>query len=222
MLSSTTCIRFVPTAKNLGIIVDNSLSFHQQVLKMKKTSFLTICNIRKIRNLLSNAQLRTVTNSLVVSCLDYCNSLYFGIHKRDIRHLQVIQNAASKCITGKFKHDHIDNDLNDLHWLPIQKRILFKIALLVFKALMGEAPEYLQSLLSYKSGDGRRTCDLYVPKANTRFGMRAFATVGPKIWNLLPEDLRQCTETTAFKQKLKTYFFTLSGDVIDKLGLANI
>ena len=86
----------------------------------------------------------------MVSCLDYCNAVYFGINEKDLQQLQLIQNAACKVIYGKYKYDHVDDDLRKLHWLDIRKRIVFKICLLVFKCLNGSAPEYLQELIAYQ------------------------------------------------------------------------
>ena len=41
--------------------------------------------------------------------------------------------------------------IRNLHWLPIGARINFKVLLLMFKALHGLAPQYLQSLISVKT-----------------------------------------------------------------------
>ena len=216
MLSSSVCVRFVSTVRNLGIQLDNTLTFHKQVLTLKKKSFLTIRNLRKIQRLLTNDQLRTVCNSFVVSCLDYCNSTYAGINKTGLRQLQITQNMAAKVISGKAKRAHLGSDLKDLHWLPINKRIVFKICILVFKSIMGIAPKYLQELLFYKP-TGQRN-DLMVPKTNTQYGRRAFCAAGPRIWNKLPQYLRQCVALGDFKNKLKTYLFCLSDVDIDKLS----
>ena len=58
--------------------------------------------------------------------------------------LQSIQNAAARLIsrTRKFD-DHITPVVHNLHWLPIQRRIDFKVATLVYKCLHGCAPPYL-------------------------------------------------------------------------------
>ena len=48
------------------------------------------------------------------------------------------------------KFDHISPVLVRLHWLPVQYRVQFKILLLVFKCLIGEAPEYLRSMIQPK------------------------------------------------------------------------
>ena len=63
------------------------------------------------------------------------------------RKLQYVQNAAARLITGIRKHDHITPILMDLHWLPVNERIQFKILLLTFKSLNGFAPVYIDEMI---------------------------------------------------------------------------
>ena len=83
------------TVKNLGVRMDSSLTMRKQVCELKKKSFRTIRNICKIRFLLSQDQMKTVVNSLVVCCLDYCNALFYGINEKLMQQLQLLQKAAS-------------------------------------------------------------------------------------------------------------------------------
>jgi len=75
--------------------------------------------------------------------LDYCNSLYFGITDGLMRHLQSVQNAAACIITGVRRCKHITPALRQLHWLPVRRRVDFKISTLVYRLLAGTAPVYL-------------------------------------------------------------------------------
>ena len=198
-------IRFVSTVKNLGFLMDSSLTFERQIVQVKKNCFSTLRNISKIRYLVSRDNLKTIVNSLIVSCLDYCNVLYYGIRQSLLIQLQRIQNAASKIVMGKYKYDHVKDDLNQLHWLSVKKRIIFKIALLVYKSLHGLAPLYLQELFHYVShGDSFR---LSVPSSRTKYGSRAFSIIGPKIYNYLPNYIKNSETIQIFKQNLKTYLF---------------
>ena len=201
-------IRFVSTVKNLGTKMDSSLSMSNQVLSLKKTCFFTLRKIRKIRFLLSRDHLKTIVNSLVVSCLDYCNALYYGIGQKLQLQLQQIQNAASKLVMGKFKYNHMDDDLKNLHWLTVKKRVIFKIALLVHKSLNGLAPPYLQDLFRYASHGN--TVRLDVPYTSSKYGSRAFSVIGPKIYNSLPSFIKEISDISTFKQKLKTHLFQKS------------
>ena len=85
--------------------------------------------------------------------------------------------------------------LRDLHWLPVQQRIWYKIALLTFKALHGMAPKYVSDLVDmvdeYKPSRSLRSSSKFVlrPQMLTmiqRHGDRAFATSAPHVWNKLP------------------------------------
>ena len=207
-------VRFVNTVKNLGILMDSSLTMKQQVINMKKKCFTTLRNICKIRFLLSKHQLKMIVNSLVVSGLDYCNGLYYGINQELLHQLQLIQNSACKAITGKYKHDHLEDDFKHLHWLNIQKRILFKIALLTFKAINGLAPPYLQDLINYEHHS--HALKLIVPTTSTRMGARAFSVIGPKLFNSIPNWVKQTNNIEHFKKSLKTFLFNC--DVM-QLGL---
>ena len=82
-----------------------------------------------------------------------------------------------------------------LHWLPVHFRILFKVSLLVYKALNGMAPLYITELLSYGTcSRSLRSTDqklLAVSKSRLKtYGDRAFSVAVHKRWNELPLDLR--------------------------------
>jgi len=80
---------------------------------------------------------------LVLSRLDYANSLLFGISAELLNKLQRVQNSAAKFVTGASYRDHVTPHLIALHWLPIKQRIEYKIALLVFRCRHGLAPTHL-------------------------------------------------------------------------------
>ena len=103
--------------------------------------------------------------------------------------------------------------LFELHWLPVEQRITFKILLFVFKSLNGLAPFYLSDLIStYVPSRGLRSASLsllHVPRSNQKTcGDRAFAVAAPRLWNALPIQMRQPgTTLDTFKRSLKTLLF---------------
>ena len=214
-ITSGTAIRFISTVKNLGIYMDSKLTLEKQVVNLKKKSFSTLRNICKIRFLLTKDQLKVIVNSLVVSCLDYCNGLFYGITEKLLSQLQLIQNAAAKAVTGKYKHDHLENDLKELHWLDVRKRIIFKLGLLAYKSVNGLAPLYLQELFRYTHHG--HTLKLIVPEVNTKYGQRSFSIIGPRLLNRLPAAVTSSVNVNVFKVTLKTYLFNLSVEEIDTL-----
>ncbi len=133
--------------------------------------------ISRLKSTLSFQDLDKVIHAFITSRLDYCNSLYLGLPKSLLARLQMVQNAAARLLTGAKKHDHITPILASLHWLPVSFRIQFKILLIVFKALNGQAPSYISDLTSFNSAPkSLRSANkalLYVPRSRLKFKDRA-------------------------------------------------
>ena len=122
----------------------------------------------------------------------------------------MVQNAAARFLTGVRKHEHITPILLSLNWLPVRYRVDMKIMLFVFKSLNGLAPAYLSELLDLNvPGRCLRSSSNYnlsQPRSRLKSrGDRAFAVVGPKLWNSLPVSLRLLSSLYEFKLKLKFY-----------------
>jgi len=131
-----------------------------------------------------------------------------------IRWLQSIQNAAAWLITGMQRTEHITPVLQSLHWLPVRQRILFKLAVLVYKCLNGRAPAYLADdcrWIRHRRAGLRSSSDmmkLNVPLTRTTFGDRSFAVSGPRVWNSLPASIHNLPlSLTLFSSRLKSHLF---------------
>ena len=148
----------------------------------------------------------------MTSRLDYCNGLLCGITDELLCRLQKVQNNAARVVSGSKKYDHITPVLKDLHWLPIRKRIEFKILLLTFKCMQGCAPLYLRELLVKQANTRTLRSNtknlLQIPLTNQkRFGDRAFCAYAPRLWNELPDNIKAADSEQNFKKQLKTLLF---------------
>ena len=123
----------------------------KQVSAVVSSCFFQLRTISKIRSFLSPQHLQRVIIMLIISRLDYCNSLYSGIAKETINRLQLVHNAAARLLTRTRMREHISPVLASLHWLPVKFRIRFKTLMFVYKALNGLAPQYITELLEYAS-----------------------------------------------------------------------
>jgi len=101
-----------------------------------------------------------------------------------------------------------------LHWLPVSRRIDFKMGVLMYQISRGLVPTYLQDRCRLVSevNSGRRLHStnvptFVVPRTRTKLRDRNFATAGPRLWNNLPGDLRQSEILASFKSQLKTFLF---------------
>ena len=140
-------IKFNDSVKNLGVHLDSRMSMASCVNQTCRNLYFHIKNISKIRTFISEDIAKKLVTTLVLSKLDYCNSLFAGVHDVTLKRLQIAQNSAARMIKGKGRRCHITPILRELHWLPVQMRIKYKICLFVYKCLNNEAPIYLSSMI---------------------------------------------------------------------------
>ena len=65
--------------------------------------------------------------SLVISQIDYCNSLLYDLTAKDMQKLQKIQNRAARLVFKANCREHTTPLLRELNWLPVCGRIKFKL-----------------------------------------------------------------------------------------------
>ena len=113
--NSSTSIDTTQSASNLGFIFDEHLSFSDQISALSKSCYHVIRALCCIRPYLDLHTAKPVATSNLHSKLDYCNSLYYGLPKCQINHLQHIQNALARTVVQAPKFKHITPILKSLH-----------------------------------------------------------------------------------------------------------
>ena len=204
----------VQSVKNLGTWIDSNMSLQVNINNTCKAAYYYITNVRRIRKYLSNQATQTLVHALIIGRIDYCNSILYGLPAKQIAKLQRLQNSAARLIFKIPRFYHISPILCTLHWLPVEFRIHFKIIIITFKAIHGQAPVYLQELINKKEEKSYnlRSCAmgimLQTPRTWTKktLGDRAFLAAAPKLWNGLPSQIRNEPNFHRFKGLLKTHF----------------
>lgn len=199
--------------KNLGVIFDEHFTWEREVNNKVRESYFHIRNLGQARKYLTTDATETMVNAFVSSKLDYANALLVGLPKSLLRKLQYVQNSAARVIAVKRKCDHITPVLKSLHWLPVEKRCIFKVLLLTYKCLNGKGPKYLADLLTPKESqsyslrsNSKGLLDIPPTKQKT-YGDRAFSKAAPTLWNALPVFIRKSPSVDIFKSRLKTHLF---------------
>ncbi|KAJ8399422.1 hypothetical protein AAFF_G00411340, partial [Aldrovandia affinis] len=182
-----TLVTSSPCAKNLGVVMDNRLSLSMNIAAL-------------------------LVQAMVLSRLDYCNSLLAGLPASAIRPLQLIQNAAARLVYNLPRHSHVTPLLTTLHWLPVIARIKFKTLVLAYQAVKGSAPTYLLKIFKpYTPARPLRSATsgrLAPPPLRTCASWSCLLSVlAPRWWNDLPVEVRTAETLATFKRRLKTHLF---------------
>jgi hypothetical protein len=202
----------------LGVCFDVNLEMASFVSNTCNTCFGLLRMLRRVRGSIDKKSVVLLCNALVLSRVDYCNSLLSTVvNASHLLKLKRVINLAARVATGTRRYDHISPALTQLGWLPIEQRASKKIAILVFKALNGVAPQYLsEAVVRYVPNRPLRSCDsnvvqLVLGRANSKIGRGSWSVLAPIIWNSLPADVRlEGLRFSGFLCKLNKYFLSLS------------
>ena len=181
--------------------------------------------MRRMRKYLSRSVTESLVHVFITSRTDYCNSVLYGLPKSHIMKLQWIQNAVARLVTGTLRFCHVTPLLFHLHWLPISYRIKFKILLLTFKCLYGQAPNYLIDLINIKKqsryslrSNESIFLELLGIETHPTLGDHAFQSAAPCLWNVLPSAIRNMKTLDTFKTAVKTHLFNSAFKIIDLIA----
>ena len=185
---------------DLGVHFDSSLSFKGHINSLVRSCYYHTRNLYAIKDFLDRQSLLTLVHSLILSRVDYCNSLYIGLPNYLLRKLQSVFNRAARLIFSLPLRVPTTPFLMELHWLPVKARIEFKLCLITYKAINFGEPGYLAALLSPLTTGSemalRSSVDPYrleEPRAvqERSYACRSFYYTAPRVYNRLPVQIKQ-------------------------------
>ena len=153
---------------------------------------------------------------MVTNNLDYCNYILYEISGHQLLSIQWIQNTAARLILQRDRKSSARVMLNELHWLPMRKRISFKVLLVLYKAMHGLTPDYIYVLATaYGPQRHLRSANdnlLVVSKTQLYYGNITFTVAAAEMWNKLPAVIKFSGNVNIFKKNLKTHLFAQTID----------
>ena len=191
--------------------MDKLLKNINHVNKFTSSLVYQLSNINRIRDILYLGSAKSITQALVLSKLDYCNSLLLGTPECYLDHFHAIQSMACRVICKLRKFDRVNSSMKALHRLKIREHIVYKVANLVYRCHNGTAPSYLNDLLPVHQTVRTlkySTSTIALVFCKTELAKEgSFSVAGPITWNNLPKEVKGETNPLRFRKKLKTHLF---------------
>ena len=141
-------ITSVNTVRDLGVLLDSSLNLKAHITSVTRSCFFHLRRIRQVKKCLNERCLRVLVQALVISRIDYCNSILAGLPAVTIHPLTTVLHAAARIIKDIPHRDHITPAMRNLHWLPIPARVTFKLCSLMYNIFSHRAPTYMSSMIN--------------------------------------------------------------------------
>jgi hypothetical protein len=121
-----TTVSLSQIAKNLAVTLDNTLSFSANIKAVTRSCRFMLCNICRVRPYLTKEAAQVLMQALVISRLDYRNSLLAAILACVLTLLRFIQNAAACLVLNLSKFSQVSPLLHTHHWRPVEVHIHYK------------------------------------------------------------------------------------------------
>ena len=152
--------------------------------------------------------LLNVYRPIIEPYFDYCCIVRDGIGNNMAEKLQRLQNRAACVITNATYSKRSREVLSELGWQTLKERRHMLKAIMMFKVLNGMSPKYMEDLFKRETGSTTYNLrasrkNVALPKTRTDYYRKSFAFMGAKLWNALPDNLKEECSLESFKNKLK-------------------
>jgi len=132
--------------RDLGVLVDSELTMKHHISRVVSSCVFQLRRLRQIRRSVGEEVTKRLVTALILSRLDYCNAVLAGLPQSTLQPLQRVQNTAARLVSDTKPRDHISPVLAQLHWLPVNQRITYKLCLLMHLVHVKHCPDYLNNL----------------------------------------------------------------------------
>ena len=202
-------IKMEDTVKNLGIWFDRNLTFKHHITILQKKLNGILSHLNRIKFNLDEKSRLLIVQALIFSNINYC-TLIWGKCSPDLQYqIQKCKNFAAKVVCkGKYtKRDHVTPLHQKLQWININKTLILKEAIYMFKILCIPHQSNVNKIKYQKRKCisnilTRNSNDLHVPHRNTKTGTQAESVSGAKLWNQIPIDIKNSPTIHSFTTKM--------------------
>ena len=198
---SDSTLEYVNVSKLLGVHFHQHLNWDEHVQATCKSCYGTIQIIRKLKNFAGYRLGKHLVESLVLSKLDYCDTVYYPLPEFQLKRLQCVQLVAASFVLNRYVND--TNDVVEIGGLLVRQRRDFHVLKLVHQALYSPSwPSYIpldtvKHLRSLRSGAATR---LTKPMERGTFQDSA-----AKLFNVLPANIRNCSDFKVYCREVNAY-----------------
>ena len=164
----------VTGAKDLGIILDNNLTYDQRIHQITSSWVAKHCQINSLKKSFDSNTLCTIIAALIISKLFYCSTVWPNTAAANVKKFQAVQNFACRIITKTKKFKHITPALREIKWLPVNEHLHYRDTVMTFRCIKGLAPTYLgepfrkRKSIHYHNTKNRKSLD--IPPSKTKSG----------------------------------------------------
>lgn len=207
-----TTIPYSQNVKDLGVILDSTLSWRAQVTKISRKVMGSLHSLNKLKHFLPIQTKVLLVNTLILHIIDYGDVCYPDLNEELLDKLDRLLNNCIRFIFCLRKYDHVSSFRSQLHWVPIRQRRNGRMLCSLYSILNDPlSPEYLKSLFQYRGVNcdrqlrSSRNLSLCIPQFRSAFMSNSFSKEVVRLWNSLPLQIKNAPNKFAFKHAVRAF-----------------
>ena len=191
----------------LGVTLDKELSLTKHITKLNKQANQKLHALARISNYLTEEKRKMIMKAFVHSQFNYCPMVWM-FHNRSLnKKINNIHNRALK-IAYKTEHLNFEELLEKDDAVTVHQKNLQKLATQMYKVKYKLSPTPMQELFTEKEYRydlrNKRSWNMHTMRT-LNYGIETITNMGPKIWDLVPTDIKQSKTLVEFKKKIKKW-----------------
>ena len=206
-------INQVPSARFLGVQVDQQLSWKDHIETISTKISKNIGIIKRVSNVLPTSIRKMLYYALVHPYFNYCNIIWTSTYKSNLSHLNILQKRAVRFIAGAPYGSHTAPIFAEHNIPKIEQIRMIQIGLFMHRYNLGTLPATFNQLFKPSSEihthDTRGSKLLFKPFARTNTRIFAIRNTGVALWNSLPESIRLIPSFSHFKNVLRRHIMNV-------------
>ena len=207
MILDNTQIKRVKFTNSLGLMIDETLTWDEQVTLITKKVNKGLNVLRRLRDFFDIKILTTVYQTLVQPYFNYCSQVWGGLGTTLCNKPQRLQNRAVRIIKKSGYEIRSKNLLNQFGLPNLEERRNQQLNTLMYKVRHEMAPstssmfQKTNEVHEYHTRQAKH--DFLAPMPKTNYLKKAFSYRGAVAWNNLPTAIKNSESINIFKAKLK-------------------
>ena len=199
-------IQITESEKLLGVHINNSLSWSTHIESTLKKCNSLLFLLNRIKKYLNIPTRKLFYNAYILPHLDYCCSVWGNANTELMTSIIKFQKRAARSILDKPIETPSEELFAELKWMTFPERVMYQKAILMYKIMHNLTPAYLTNMFTFSKEVHDRTLRstadnlLYIPKPNIEHYRNSLAYSGSKIWNSIPNHLRNAVSLQQFRK----------------------
>ena len=193
--------------KLLGIKIDNELKFDVHINDLCNKANLKLHALARISSYMSSQKIKIIMKAFILSQFNYC-PLVWMFHSRDLNNrINRIHERALR-IAYKDKLSSFEELLKKDESVTIHHKNLHILATEIYKFINGLAPKIMGEVFQLKDINYNLRADVTFKSSNVHtvhYGQQSVSYLAPRIWRLVPDNIKKSPSIQSFKSKIKTW-----------------